>query len=246
MSVSAATHSQILATAPAPKRLVFGQMGMREQNMQAQTKRAIQLLETAGGRFATQEQHQQINSALMEEFGLDKRYAQSLITGARLHIENPHSGSTSGAKSQPYQFASPDAAKDFARAKFDQLEYGVQNYNLGIKSWSVETILEQRQNKWQSSFEGRLRHNGGDEADAIAFAEKSLKSLIEFQQSGSGDYDINLALGGLQAFGPLPANLLIENTDGTLTINRDALKDTVLGSYLNIGSNIGQAVDRSA
>jgi len=123
----------------------------------------------------------------------------------------------------------------------------VQNYNIAIKSWSPEKMIEERRVAWQKAYEGRLGYNGGDEQDAIGFAEKSLKRFILSQHVGGDDYDIRLALGGLQAgFGALPANLLVENADGTLSINRDALKDTALGNALNIGSPIGQNLDQAA
>ena len=127
-----------------------------------------------------------------------------------------------------------------------QLEYGVQLYNNDAKNWSAAKIIEGRQKQWDSLFNGRLEHNGGDEAEAIKFADNILKKSIEGAGQTVARYQLRLALGGLEAFGPLPANLRIENADGTLTINRDALKGSVLGNHLNIGSHIGQEVDKAA
>ena len=151
-------------------------------------------------------------------------------------------------KNTPVTFSSPDAAKALARDKMGQLEYGVQLYNNSVKSWSVEKMQTMWTKGWDNVFTGRLRNNGGDEAEAIKFADAGLKKTIEMNGAVGGDnYQLRLGLGGLQAgFGALPANLLTENADGTLSINRDSLKDTILGNLLNIGSHLGQEVDKAA
>jgi hypothetical protein len=49
MTVTAATHSQVFATASAPKRLHYGEIGAYEQKQKAKGARAVELLEAAGG-----------------------------------------------------------------------------------------------------------------------------------------------------------------------------------------------------
>jgi hypothetical protein len=186
---------------------------------------------------------------LKEEFGVDDFSARGSIAvaGHKISVRNYGSGNAHLLNSGT-RFPSEQAAKDFARSKMDQIEYGVQNYNLSVKSWSVETMQARWQKQWQGSFEHRMLANGGDEAEAITFADAGLKRTIERNGAVGGDnYQLRLGLGGLQAgFGALPANLIVENADGTLTINRDSLKDTTLGNLLNIGSTIGQQVDQAA
>ena len=246
MSVSAATHSQVLATAPAPKRLAYGQRADRSQFVDPTLKAIAKMaLEIRRGRPAYGGNGDLEKARLMQAFGIDEKTAANFMQGAAMKVALENSGSS--PRPAAYVFPSAEAAKEFARAKFDQLEYGVQNYNLGIKSWSAEKIRGAWENNWNANYNKRFEKNGGDQAEAIAFADANLKKNIERTSAvGGGDYQLRLGLGGLEAFGPLPANLLTQNADGTLTINRNALKDTVLGSYLNIGSNIGQRIDRAA
>ena len=249
MPVSAATHSAALATAPAPKRLHYGEMGAENQRQVAMRSRAIELLENVGGEYATPEKTAEVRNTLKAEFGIDEHNARSLTAVANSAIHKKNYGDpTASLRNTPATFASPDAAKALARDKMDQLEYGVQLYNNSVKSWSVEKMQAMWTKQWQGSFEHRMLANGGDEAEAIKFADAGLKKTIEMNGAVGGDnYEIRLGLGGLQAgFGALPANLLTENADGTLTINYDSLKNTSLGNYLNIGSHIGQEVDKAA
>jgi len=248
MSVSAISQSTVLATAPAPKRLHYGEAGAEEKRQKAMLRRAIQLVEKAGGEYASVNQKEEVQNILKAEFNIDYEIAGSLVaaTGNEIHNKN-YGEARNRAPDSTIAFTSPQAQKDFARSKMGQLEYGVQNYNIGIKLWSPEKIIEERVNGWNKTYAKRLEFNGNDEAEAIKFADKVLKTTMEMLSSGGGDYDIRLALGGLQAgFGALPANLLVENADGTLSINRDALKDTALGNALNIGSPIGQNLDQAA
>ena len=246
MSVSAATHSQILAMAPAPKRLAYGQADPDNSEAKAALKMAKEI--AAASDFNTVEDAERGKQRLMDALGIDERRATKLIGAAQVLVHNDRVGSPSDRlRAQPYQFPSAESAKEFARAKFDQLEYGVQNYNIGVKNWSAEKMQQQRLDIWQRAYEGALQRNGDDQAAAIAKAESKLKLQIEREYSTLGAHsDLRAGIGGLEAFGPLPANLLTQNADGTLTINRNALKDTVLGNYLNIGSNIGQRIDRAA
>lgn len=247
MSVSAATHSQALNSAPVPRRLGLNDLTPEQQRYKAMGASAVDLVERAGGNYATQEKLATVKATLMANFGIDEHSARTLVAVAGSTLHKRQSGS-SGSRFAPYQFGSPEAAKGFAQAKMGDLDYAVQNYNLSVKDWSVVKVRSMWEEGWNTVFTGRLRNNGGDEAEAIRFAEESLKSDIQRTRAVSGDrYQLNLARGGLiSGFGPLPENFLTENADGTLTINRKALAGTVLGNLLNVGSTIGQQVDRAA
>ena len=84
MSVSAISQSTVLATAPAPKRLHYGELGAEQQRYKAMGERALQLVEKAGGVKASLENEEALKEILKQEFGIDDIKAGILMGGGNL------------------------------------------------------------------------------------------------------------------------------------------------------------------
>lgn len=139
----------------------------------------------------------------------------------------------------------PDA-KSFALQQLAQLESSIETYNVAVRDWTPEKAQAFREKTWTTGYEAYKRnHAGASEAEAIAFADKGLKTWL-LREGKVDDGNIRSALGPLErTFGLTPWSLIRENEDGTLSLNPMTL--TFGGStVLEIGSPLGQSVDQAA
>lgn len=248
MSVSlAASKSAIFAAARPPRLHAFGEAIQPTATEKKIAKRADALFREFGD-------IDQNYGTLMQEFGISEREAISKMGGAGVRaireregrpIGSGGRGSSSGVT--PFQgFGSAEEARGFAQQKVAQLKSGIASYNRGILDWTAEKAQAAREDYWTKVYEGVLRNNPQySEEVAAKQADIALEQHLKYEGRMS-DYDIRLALGGLESGFNLSGPLITENADGTISLNAVQIRDKAGRLIIDLASELGQNVDKAA
>ena len=240
-SISAATSSSVLAHAGPITRLGLFQQAPEKEISAEMASAAKELLKTGNGHYRLDD-----FQAYAQKFGLDFQSADLVFN--RIQRQMGGSAPTSSAPPMAPSFAGTDMSK-LAKTGLGDLMNGINIYNFTLKERTPEKILAEQQGNWNRIFEGRLRNNGGDEQDAINFAEKiSQLSIDQGGWSYRGDRSVlDKALGRLSsAFNIDYTKFVTEKEDGTIALNYDFLKDTDFGKAVGLAQNYGYLVDKAA
>lgn len=241
-SISAATSSSVLAHAGPITRLGLFQQAPKQEVPKEMMKAALEYMKNNKNSFYSGAEF------LTQKFGLtDNNIAWEAVEIAQEKLYPSNSVSSSAPPMAP-SFAGTDMSK-LAKVGIADLLNGINIYNFTLKERTPEKILAEQQGNWNRIFEGRLRNNGGDEQDAINFAEKiSQLSIDQGGWSYRGDRSVlDKALGRLSsAFNIDYTKFVTEKEDGTIALNYDFLKDTDFGKAVGLAQNYGYLVDKAA
>jgi len=240
-SISAVTSSSVLAHAGPITRLGLFQQAPEKEISVEMASAAKEMVSASTYGSCSLEDY----AIFAKRFGIDSQTAASIL--GRVSQQSRPSSSSSAPPLAP-SFAGTDMSS-FAKAGFADLMNGINMYNVTLKERTPEKILAEQQGNWNRIFEGRLRNNGGDEQDAINFAEKiSQLSIDQGGWSYRGDRSVlDKALGKLSgAFNIDYTKFVTEKEDGTIALNYDFLKDTDFGKAVGLAQNYGYLVDKAA